>query len=210
MLHILALFSFLLVSSSHAAIQDFCVADLTAPQGPEGYTCKTPAEVTADDFVYSGLRQPGNTSSSIFNASINSASVHKFPVLNGLGVSVARADVAPGGVLPLHTHPGGTEIILVGRGAVTAGLISSDNTVYVKTVEEGDIMVFPQGLLHFLVNSGGTEALIWVSFSSPSPGLQVLNTALFGNNLDSDLLEKITLLGDDEVQRLKGIFGGSG
>ncbi|RVW22204.1 Auxin-binding protein ABP19a [Vitis vinifera] len=71
-------------------------------------------------------------------------------------------------------------------------------------------MVFPQGLLHFVVNNGGTEALIWVSFSSPSPGLQVLNTALFGNNLDSDLLEKITLLGDDEVQRLKGIFGGTG
>lgn len=56
------------------------------------------------------------------------------------------------------------------------------------------------------MNTGGTEALIWVSFSSPSPGLQVLNTALFGNNLDSDLLEKITLLGDDEVQRLKGIL----
>ena len=156
--------------------------------------------------MYSGLREPEHTSS-IFNASINSASVHKFPVLNGLGVSVARADIAPGGVLPLHTHPGATEIILVARGAVTAGLISSDNAVYVKTVEEGDIMVFPQGLLRFPVNTGGTEVLIWVSFGSPSPGLQVLNTALFGNNLDSDLLEKITLLGDDEVQRLKGILG---
>ncbi|KAL6337925.1 hypothetical protein AAG906_005390 [Vitis piasezkii] len=37
------------------------------------------------------LRVPGNTST-LFNAAINSASVHKFPVLNGLGVSVARAD----------------------------------------------------------------------------------------------------------------------
>ncbi|RVW76432.1 Germin-like protein 1 [Vitis vinifera] len=49
------------------------------------------------------LRVPGNTST-LFNAAINSASVHKFPVLNGLGVSVARADIAPGGVLPMHTH----------------------------------------------------------------------------------------------------------
>ncbi|XP_010652573.2 auxin-binding protein ABP19a-like, partial [Vitis vinifera] len=124
------------------------------------YSCKTPAEVTADDFVYSGLRVPGNTST-LFNAAINSASVHKFPVLNGLGVSVARADIAPGGVLPMHTHPGGSEIILVAKGSVTAGLISSDDTVYLKTVEEGNIMVFSQGLLHFLVNTGGTQALLW-------------------------------------------------
>ena len=209
MLHILALFSFLLVSSSHAALQDFCVADFTAPQGPTGYSCRTPAEVTADDFVYSGLRQPGNTSS-IFNASINSASVHKFPVLNGLGVSVARADVAPGGVLPLHTHPGATEIILVARGAVTAGLISSDNTVYVKTVEEGDIMVFPQGLLHFQVNTGRTQAHLWASFGSPNPGLQILSNALFSNNLPSELIEKTTFLDDNEVKRLKALLGGSG
>ena len=107
---------------------------------------------------------PGHTST-LFNAAINSASVHKFPVLNGLGVSVARADIAPGGVLPMHTHPGGSEIILVAKGSVTAGLISLDNTVYLKTVEEGNIMVFPQGLLHFLVNTGGTQALLWVSIS---------------------------------------------
>ncbi|RVW57702.1 Auxin-binding protein ABP19a [Vitis vinifera] len=174
MLHILALFSFFLVSSSHAALQDFCVADFTAHKALQA----TPAGRLQN------LEWPWR--------------------LRG------TSRRSPGGVLPLHTHPGATEIILVARGAVTAGLISSDNTVYVKTVEEGDIMVFPQGLLHFLVNTGGTEALIWVSFSSPSPGLQVLNTALFGNNLDSDLLEKITLLGDDEVQRLKGIFGGTG
>ena len=112
MLHILALFSFLLVSSSHAAVQDFCVADLTAPQGPAGYSCKTPAEVTADDFVYSGLSQPGNTSS-LFNAAINTAFVDKFPGLNGLGLSMARADLAPGGVVPMHTHHGASETILI-------------------------------------------------------------------------------------------------
>ena len=74
MLHILALFSFLLVSSSHAAVQDFCVADLTAPQGLTDYSCKTLAEVTVDDSVYSCLSQPGNTSS-LFNAAINIAFV---------------------------------------------------------------------------------------------------------------------------------------
>ncbi|KAL6315807.1 hypothetical protein AAG906_008193 [Vitis piasezkii] len=209
MLHILALFSFLLVSSSHAAVQDFCVADLTAPQGPAGYSCKTPAEVTADDFVYSGLSVPGNTST-LFNAAINTAFVDKFPGLNGLGVSMARADIAPGGVIPMHTHPGASEIILIAKGSVTAGLISSDNTVYLKTLKEGDIMVFPQGLLHFQVNTGRTQAHLWASFGSPNPGLQILSNALFSNNLPSELIEKTTFLDDDEVKRLKALLGGSG
>ncbi|RVW11691.1 hypothetical protein VitviT2T_028213 [Vitis vinifera] len=209
MLHILALFSFLLVSSSHAAVQDFCVADLTAPQGPAGYSCKTPAEVTADDFVYSGLSVPGNTST-LFNAAINTAFVEKFPGLNGLGVSMARADIAPGGVIPMHTHPGASEIILIAKGSVTAGLISSDNTVYLKTLKEGDIMVFPQGLLHFQVNTGRTQAHLWASFGSPNPGLQILSNALFSNNLPSELIEKTTFLDDDEVKRLKALLGGSG
>ena len=209
MLHILALFSFLLVSSSHAAVQDFCVADLTAPQGPASYSCKTPAEVTADDFVYSGLSVPGNTST-LFNAAINTAFVDKFPGLNGLGVSMARADIAPGGVIPMHTHPGASEIILIAKGSVTAGLISSDNTVYLKTLKEGDIMVFPQGLLHFQVNTGRTQALLWVSFGSPNPGLQILSNALFSNNLPSELIEKTTFLDDNEVKRLKALLGGSG
>ena len=209
MLHILALFSFLLVSSSHAAVQDFCVADLTAPQGPAGYSCKTPAEVTADDFVYSGISVPGNTST-LFNAAINTAFVDKFPGLNGLGVSMARADIAPGGVIPMHTHPGASEIILIAKGSVTAGLISSDNTVYLKTLKEGDIMVFPQGLLHFQVNTGRTQAHLWASFGSPNPGLQILSNALFSNNLPSELIEKTTFLDDDEVKRLKALLGGSG
>ena len=209
MLHILALFSFLLVSSSHAAVQDFCVADLTAPQGPAGYSCKTPAEVTADDFVYSGLSQPGNTSS-LFNAAINTAFVDKFPGLNGLGLSMARADLAPGGVVPMHTHHGASETILIAKGSITAGFISSDNTVYLKTLKEGDIMVFPQGLLHFQVNTGRAQAHFWVSFGSSNPGIQILSNALFSNNLPSELIEKTTFLDDDEVKRLKALLGGSG
>ena len=93
MLHILIFISFLLVSFSYAAVQDFCVADLTFPQGPAGYSCKPPAEVTADDFVYSGLAMAGNTSNSI-KASINTAFADKFPGLNGLGLSMARVDLA--------------------------------------------------------------------------------------------------------------------
>ncbi|KAJ9691941.1 hypothetical protein PVL29_011176 [Vitis rotundifolia] len=198
MLHVL-LFFYFLVSSSHAAVQDFCVADLKAPQGPAGYSCKTPAEVTVDDFVYSGLGVAGNTSNFI-KASINTAFADKFPGLNGLGLSMARVDLAPGGAIPMHSHP----------GSVIAAFVSSDNTVYSRTLKEGDIMVFPQGLLHFEVNTGRTPALIWVSFSSSNPGLQILSYALFSSSLPSELIEKTTFLDDDEVKRLKALLGGSG
>ncbi|XWS72255.1 hypothetical protein CRYUN_Cryun02cG0024200 [Craigia yunnanensis] len=62
LLPIFFIFSFLF-SSSNAL--DFWVADLKAPQGPAGYSCKMPAKVTVDDFVFSGLSAAGNTSNLI-------------------------------------------------------------------------------------------------------------------------------------------------
>ncbi|KAJ9686439.1 hypothetical protein PVL29_015372 [Vitis rotundifolia] len=112
---------------------------------------------------------------------------------------MARADIAPGGVVPMQTHPGASEIILIAKGSVTAGLISSDNTVYLKTLKEGGYHGFP------------SRALLWVSFCSSNPGLQILNNALFSNNLPSELIDKTTFLDDDdEVKRLKALLGGSG
>ena len=210
MLHILVLFSlFLLVSSAHGGVVDFCVANLSAPQGPEGYSCKPPAEVTADDFVYSGLNVPGNYST-LFNANAKTAFVHQFPALNGHGIATDRNDIAPGGAIPLNLHPGASETIFITEGSVTAGFISSDNTVYMKTLNEGDLMVFPQGLMHFLVNTGEEKALVYGMFSSPNHGLQGISEALFGSNLPSEFIEKITLIDANEARRLKALFGGSG
>ena len=39
-----------------------------------------------------------------------------------------------------------------------AGFISSANSVYYKTLNKGDVMVFPQGLLHFQINGGWRTA----------------------------------------------------
>ncbi|RVX16986.1 Auxin-binding protein ABP19a [Vitis vinifera] len=61
-----------------------------------------------------------------------------------------------------------------------------------------------------VVNSGPVPALLWSSFSTSNPGLQVLSNALFSNNLPSELIEKVTFLDELEVKRLKALFGGSG
>ncbi|KAI4344597.1 hypothetical protein L6164_011804 [Bauhinia variegata] len=202
-------FIFSLLYSSHALVQDFCVADYTAPVGPAGYSCKKPAKVTADDFAFSGLGIPGNTSN-IIKAAVTPAFDAQFPGLNGLGISAARLDLAVGGVIPLHTHPAASELLIVVQGSICAGFIASDNSVYLKTLKRGDIMVFPQGLLHFQINAAPVPALAVVTFSSPNPGLQILDFALFKSSFPTELIVKTTFLDEAQVKKLKGVLGGSG
>ncbi|KAM7275588.1 hypothetical protein ACFE04_017454 [Oxalis oulophora] len=199
----------LLLSSSYALTQDFCVGDLSLPDAPCGFPCKKVAKVNENDFVYSGLGKAGNTTN-IIKAAVTPAFVSQFPGLNGLGISIARLDLAVDGVIPMHTHPAGSEVLVVVEGTICAGFISSANTVYFKTLNKGDIMVFPEGLLHFQINSGTTPALAFVSFSSHNPGLQILDFALFANDLPSELVEKTTFLDDVQVKKLKKVLGGTG
>ncbi|CAN6573587.1 unnamed protein product [Malus baccata var. baccata] len=206
---ILFLFSLIFLSSSNASVNDFCVADLKGPDSPSGYTCKTPAMVTASDFVFSGLAKGGNTTN-IISAAVTPAFVAQFPGVNGLGISIARLDLAPGGVIPFHTHPGASEILVVTRGIIKAGFVSSANTVYLKTLHKGEVMVFPQGLLHFQVNVAKIHSNAFVSFSSASPGLQILDFALFANDLPSELVAQTTFLDLATIKKLKGVLGGTG
>uniref|UniRef100_I1MK05 Germin-like protein n=1 Tax=Glycine max TaxID=3847 RepID=I1MK05_SOYBN len=157
-LHIVFLLS-LLSSTSHATVQDFCVADLKGADTPSGYPCKPPANVTSDDFVYTGLAEAANVTN-IINAAVTPAFVAQFPGLNGLDLSAARLDLGPGGVIPLHTHPGANELLIVLQGHILAGFISSGNIVYQKVLKKGELMVFPQGLLHFQI-AVAISPLLW-------------------------------------------------
>ncbi|CAM0948949.1 unnamed protein product [Alopecurus aequalis] len=203
------LLSFLILPfSSLALTQDFCVADLSCSDTPAGYPCK--ASVSAGDFAYHGLATAGNTSN-IINAAVTPAFVGQFPGVNGLGISAARLDIAVGGVVPLHTHPAASELLFVTEGTILAGFISSGaNVPYTKTLYAGDIMVFPQGLLHYQYNGGSTPAVALVAFGGPNPGLQITDFALFANNLPSPVVEKVTFLDDATVKKLKSVLGGSG
>ncbi|KAL6213439.1 hypothetical protein ACLB2K_012886 [Fragaria x ananassa] len=123
---------------------------------------------------------------------------------------MARVDMAPGGVIPLHIHPGANEVLFVAEGTLVAGFISSDgNTVYLKTIKKGDIMVFPQGLLHFQVDVGNGTTVALVSYSSPRPGLQIVDYALFKSNLSTELIKASTFLDFLEIKKLKVVFGGT-
>jgi len=208
LLPVLLLSFFLLPLASLALTQDFCVADLTCSDTPAGYPCKS--SVTANDFYYHGLAGKGKINP-LIKAAVTPAFVGQFPGVNGLGISAAKLDIEVGGVVPLHTHPAGSELLFVTQGTVAAGFISSgSNTVYTKTLYAGDIMVFPQGLLHYQYNAGTGPAVGLVAFSSSNPGLQITDFALFANNLPSAVVEKVTFLDDAQVKKLKSVLGGSG
>lgn len=196
--------------SSLAVYQDFCVADLSAAATPGGYPCKPPKDVTADDFHYGGLGSPG-TALKPFKISLGSAVVTTFPGLNGLGISAARMVMVPGGATPLHSHPGGTELIFVVEGSIVSGFISAAlNRVYTKTLHAGDLMVLPRGQLHFQYSHGNETAVTLSSFSSDNPGLQILDFALFANDLPTEVVSKTTTLDELQIIKLKALFGGRG
>uniref|UniRef100_A0A803M8L5 Germin-like protein n=1 Tax=Chenopodium quinoa TaxID=63459 RepID=A0A803M8L5_CHEQI len=190
---------------SHAIELDFCVGDPTLPRGPQGYACKDPAKVTTDDFVYTGFRGE-KTPNNVFGNNVTLAFSDVFPAFNGLGISMARLDFAIGGVVPVHSHRTSEVLILV-KGSIIAGFIDTNNTAYYKRLEVGDVMVFPQAMLHFQINVGKTPATAYVSLNGANPALQLTPTALFAGNLPANIAQKITLLSRKEVMQMKRIFG---
>lgn len=96
------IFSFLTLCSAYT-VSDYCVGDLSLPSGPTGYSCKDRAKVTVNDFVYSGLNVAGNTAN-LFKSGASTAFANQFPGLNGMGISIVRADLDVGGAVPIHTH----------------------------------------------------------------------------------------------------------
>ncbi|KAK4258120.1 hypothetical protein QN277_007612 [Acacia crassicarpa] len=199
------LFSF----SSSLSGRDFCVADFNSPFGPAGYSCKNPQMVNVEDFSSSGILN-APIIDNLLKTGESTAFVDKIPGLNGQRVSLARVDVQPGGVVPLHSHSDATEVLAVLQGSMIAGFISSNNTVYVKSIGPGGVIVFPRGLLHFQVNSGINLSVGIAAYSSPQPNIQIVDDALFKSNLSTLLISASTFINPIEVKRLKLLFRGSG
>uniref|UniRef100_A0A803MYQ1 Cupin type-1 domain-containing protein n=1 Tax=Chenopodium quinoa TaxID=63459 RepID=A0A803MYQ1_CHEQI len=144
---------------------DYCVGDLSLPYGT--------------------LEQRGNTSNP-FKSGASTALASQFPGLNGMGISMVRADLDVGGAVPIHTHRV-SELLIVIEGTIIAGFIDTNNTV----------------------NVGSTPVLAYATFPSENPGVQFVYGALFQSSLSSELVQKITLIDQAQVKKLKKIFGGT-
>ncbi|KAK7830442.1 germin-like protein subfamily 1 member 7 [Quercus suber] len=207
---ILALATSLVSADDPSPLQDFCVGmnNTDSAVFVNGEFCKDPATVIANDFFFCGLNIPGNTANKL-GSSVNLVDVNKFPGLNTLGTSLARIDFAPYGLNPPHTHPRGTELLVVIEGTLLVGFVTSNpNKLFTKVLNKGDIFVFPIGLIHFQFNIGETNAVSFSAFSSQNPGLIVIANAVFGSDppINLDVLIKAFQLDKSVVDYLEKQF----
>ncbi|KAF1878057.1 hypothetical protein Lal_00022766 [Lupinus albus] len=184
------------MASDPDPINDLCIAN----SADNSFSCKNSSTATVEDFTFSGIKFPGNFKNWFFSKGVNS---NDFPGLNTLGVSFVRADFDVGGVNVPHFHPRATEVVFVLKGKIYSGFVDTKNKVFAKVLEEGEVMVFPRGLVHFQMNVGDGHATILGSFDSQNPGLVRIPNAVFGSEINEELLEKAFGLSSKELSRLK-------
>ncbi|KAH9313352.1 hypothetical protein KI387_028387, partial [Taxus chinensis] len=156
------------VGADPGPLQDFYVADQQSKVLVNGYACKDPTTVTVEDFSFAGLRKAGDTNNPV-HTKVTPAFVQEFGGLNTLGIAMGRIDYAVGGLNPPHTHPRATEILFVLQGKLRVGFVDSNNTLFSKILEKGDVFVFPKALPHFQENVGHQHAVAIAAFNSQFP-----------------------------------------
>ncbi|XP_050284780.1 germin-like protein subfamily 1 member 7 [Quercus robur] len=207
---LLVLASSLVSAYDPSPLQDFCVAinNTNSAVFVNGKFCKDPATVTADDFFFSGLNIPANTANKVgFNVTL--VNVDMLPGLNTLGISLARLDFAPYGLVPPHTHPRASEILVVAEGTLLVGFVTSNpNKLFTKVLNKGDVFTFPIGLIHFQFNIGQTNAVAFAGLNSQNPGVITIANAVFGSNppINSDVLIKAFQVDKNVVDYLQKQF----
>ncbi|CAL2276131.1 unnamed protein product [Prunus armeniaca] len=112
---------------------------------------------------------------------------------------------------PSHTHPCGSEILVVLEGTLYVGFITSNadnNRLISKLLNKGDVFVFPIGLIHFQLNVGYGNAVAFAGLSSQNPGVITIANAVFGSKppIDLDVLAKAFQVDNKLVDYLQKQF----
>ncbi|KAL5977251.1 hypothetical protein ACLOJK_021595 [Asimina triloba] len=209
-LALLSLFASHTYAGDPSPLQDFCVAINKNPQVfVNGFICKDPNQVVADDFFFMGLNKPGNTTNMV-GSNVTQVTVNQLAGLNTLGISLVRIDYAPYGQNPPHTHPRATEILTVIEGTLLVGFVTSNpnNRLITKVLQPGDVFVFPIGLIHFQANIGKANAVALAGLSSQNPGVITIANAVFGSKppISDDILAKAFQVDKKVIDMLQAPF----
>ncbi|KAI3927134.1 hypothetical protein MKX01_029902 [Papaver californicum] len=189
-------------------LQDFCVADLKSTTTiVNGYPCKPVSNVTSSDFFYSGLMNEASTANP-YGLGATPGDVTVFPGLNTQGLTINRLDLAPGGIVPLHTHPRASEANFVVQGEVLFGFITTTNVLYSKIMKAGELNIIPRGLVHFAKNVGPGKAFVLAILNSQLPGFSTIPRNLFGSNptIPNDVLAKNFIIDESVIASIKSKF----
>lgn len=86
-------------------------------------------------FLAFSLRK--QTIESFNNVKLTPTVMSKFPALNGIGISMVRAEVGAKGSYSMHTHYVATEFLIMVAAELTDGLVI-DEEVFEKTIKAGE------------------------------------------------------------------------
>nr|GEW29778.1 putative germin-like protein 2-1 [Tanacetum cinerariifolium] len=84
---LLATCSLVALASDPSPLQDFCVADRNSNVLVNGFACKDPKMVKAEDFLFRGLDKMGNTTNAV-GSNVTAVNVNQLPGLNTFGISM--------------------------------------------------------------------------------------------------------------------------
>ncbi|XP_022743866.1 germin-like protein subfamily 1 member 7 [Durio zibethinus] len=161
----------------------------------------------AEDFFFSGLNMPGNTSNQI-GSKVNPVNVEHIPGLNTLGISLVRIDFAPYGGLNLpHSSSCHWDPSRHG-GCTLCWFCYIREPSHHQSPQPWRCFVFPVGLIHFLFNGRKTNAVAFAGLSSQNPGVITIANAVFGSNpaINPDILVKAFQLDKNVVNYLQSQF----
>lgn len=165
-------------------------------------TPNTTSSVNASFFTFSGLNGFYNPNPK--NFTVIKATMTQFPALNGQSVSYAVLQFPPAGVNPPHTHPRAAELLLVMLGTLEVGFIDTKNVLFNQTLLEGDMFLFPKGLVHFQYNRNHHQSVIAISaFGSANGGLLSVPKSVFTAGIDDNVLAKSFKTDVPTVQKIE-------
>lgn len=200
------------VESDPDPLQDYCVASAENSQNfyGNGVPCINPQLAMASHFATSALSKAGNTGNQ-FGFNVSHTNITNLPGLNTLGLAMARLDIAPDTLVPLHYHPRASEVTILLKGSLYVGFVDASNHLFTKQLRPGDCFVFPKGLIHYLYNMDKDEAAVAISgFSSQNPGVQISSIASFLSKpeIPDEVLEKSFKIHGPDVAKIRKNLGG--
>nr|GMD19576.1 germin-like protein subfamily 1 member 1 [Ipomoea batatas] len=152
-----------LVKSDPDPLQDYCVADTKNTKNffLNGVECINPELAVASNFATSTLAKPGNTKNT-FGFNVTATNVAVLPGVNTQGLTLARVDLAPGGL-----GIGGDDRA---EGCTLGGVCGHFKSAIYATIEGRRFFRVPQGFNPFPFQYGHHEAGVGlVGAEQPKP-----------------------------------------
>jgi oxalate decarboxylase len=155
----------------------------------EAQTAAAPAPA-APHAASAGLDWKGKESLSLGDAPLDAGKlgglaaldVAALPLLKNVTLNVQR--LAPGAAREPHWHNSVSELDYVIEGTGEIGIISLNGTLSRIALEPGTVVFVPQGLAHYVANTGSTELVVAMGFNSTRTTSTSLtnNLKAFGSN----------------------------